>query len=53
VSRGVVYDPVSTNQSTDLAARPTMLQAVSVAYDPVCRQFTGTQTATPDIPPTN
>ncbi len=52
MSRGVVYDPVATNQSTVPYARPTQLKSTSVPYDPVCRQIVGTQTATPDLPPT-
>lgn len=51
MSRGSVYDPVCTNQSTVPYARPIMLKTTSVAYDPVCRVITGTQTATPDLPP--
>lgn len=52
MSRGVVYDPVCTNQTTVKIARPTIVKATSVPFDPVCRTITGTQSATPDLPPT-
>jgi len=52
MSRGATFDPVCENQSSGIAAIPSLITAVSVAYNPICRQFTGTQTAIPDLPPT-
>lgn len=52
MSRGVTYDPVCANQTSSHIARPPVVTAASVPFDPVSRTIVGTQTAVPDIPPT-
>lgn len=49
MSTGVPQNPVCENISSADIAVPPVKNAVAVAFDPVCRQWTGTQTATPDV----
>ena len=51
MSRGVVYDPVSSGGATKVA-QPTLVKTHAVAYDPVCAIQDGTQTAVTSIPDT-
>jgi hypothetical protein len=51
MSRAVVHEPVVTQVTATKISNPTAVVAVSQAHDPVSHQFTGTQTATPEQPP--
>lgn len=51
MSRGVVYDPVCSGGAT-LVAKPTLIKATAVVYDPKCAILDGTQTAVTSLPPT-
>lgn len=51
MSRAVIHDPVVSQVTTAKIANPATVNALTVVLDPVSHQYTGTQTATPGMPP--
>jgi hypothetical protein len=47
--KSTALDPVVTRSGTEQFATSTIAKNYTVAIDPLCRQFTGAQTATPEI----
>ena len=50
MSRAIVHEPVVTQVTTTKIATPAPTLRISVALEPVSHQFTGTQTAEPEMP---
>lgn len=48
MSRGIVYDPVSSGGATKVA-KPPLVKTIMVAFDPICAILSGTQTAVTEI----
>lgn len=49
MSKGKPYDPVVSNTGTTKWATPPVMKTTGIAFDPICQQNTGTQTAIPDL----
>lgn len=49
MSRTVVFPPVLSRSGTTKIAQPRPVKFSTSVFSPVCRQFSGTQTATPGI----
>ena len=51
MSRAVVHEPVVSQVTTTKISNPTTIVAVSQVLEPICHIYSGTQTATPAMPP--
>jgi hypothetical protein len=49
MSRAVVYDPACSGGAI-LVAKPPLVKAVTVVFDPICAILSGTQTAVTEVP---
>jgi len=51
MSRALVHEPVVSQVTTTKISNPSMVVRITQALDPRSHQYTGTQTSTPDLPP--
>jgi hypothetical protein len=51
MSRAIIHTPVVTVTSIDKTAKPAPVQTSAVVHDAICHQYSGTQTAVPEMPP--
>ena len=50
MSRAIVLEPVVSQVTTDKISNPASIVAVTEVLDPISHQYTGTQTAVPEMP---